>query len=66
MDVFEIASMECGIFSENNVNSVLQQFAAKTFEGFPARHNDRIGRFSCDFSEMGEVFWDAPWNRIGC
>lgn len=66
MDVFEIASMECGIFSENNVNSVLQQFAAKTFEGFPAHHNDRIGCLGGYLSEMGEVFRDVPWNRVGC
>ena len=66
MDVFKIASMECGVFSENNVYSVFQQFAAKTFEGFPAHHNDGIGRLSSDLSEMGEVFWDVPRNRVGC
>jgi hypothetical protein len=66
MDIAEIASMQCGVFSENNVNSVFQQFAAKTFEGFPAHHNDRIGRLSSDFSEMGEVFRDVPRNRVGC
>jgi hypothetical protein len=66
MNVFEIASMQCWIFSENNVNSVFQQFAAKTFEGFPAHDNDRIGCLSGYLSEMGEVFWDVPWNRVGC
>ncbi len=66
MDVFKIASMECGVFSENNVNSVFQQFAAKTFESFPAHHNDGIGRLSGDLSEMGEVFGDVPRNRVGC
>jgi len=66
MDTVEIASMERGIFSENNVNSVFQQFAAKTFEGFPAHNNDGIGRLSGDLSEMGEVFGDMPRNRVGC
>ncbi len=52
MDIAKIASMECGIFREHNMNAVFEWFATETFKCFPAHNKNGIGCFGGYLSKM--------------